>query len=105
MYESTVKNLIVILLFWTLAKIGSQMKYLAYASYAVEVVGPDWRGFTGQMNHVYYSIGTIVASVLSYFFRSWRHYTYAVLGILIYSNVDITGYLQPYIFRCCSLLL
>ena len=58
-----------------------QIKYLAYSSYAVEVIGPDWRGFTGQMNHVYYSIGTIIASVLSYFFRSWRIYTYAVLAI------------------------
>ena len=47
----------------------------------MEVIGPDWRGFTGQMNHVYYSIGTIIASVLSYFFRSWRIYTYAVLAI------------------------
>ena len=45
------------------------------------MIGPDWRGFTGQMNHVYYSIGTIIASVLSYFFRSWRIYTYAVLAI------------------------
>ena len=57
-----------------------KIKYLAYSSYAVEVIGPDWRGFTGQMNHVYYSIGTIIASLFSFYFRSWQDYTAAILG-------------------------
>ena len=86
-------NLVVFVTFWTLTKVLSQVsfqmfyfktycqiKYLAYSSYAVEVIGPDWRGFTGQMNHVYYSIGTIIASLFSFYFRSWQDYTAAVLG-------------------------
>jgi hypothetical protein len=46
----------------------------------MEIVGPDWRAFAGQMNHIYYSLGTIAASVLSYFFRDWINFTYAVIA-------------------------
>jgi len=49
----------------------------------MEIVGPKWRAFAGQMNHIYYSLGCISASVLSYYFRDWARFTYAVIAIHI----------------------
>lgn len=78
--QASIQNIASITAFWTLAKVASQIKYLAYSSYTMEIVGPDWRAFAGQMNHIYYSLGTIAASVLSYFFRDWINFTYAVIA-------------------------
>ena len=45
----------------------------------MEIIGPKWRAFAGQMNHIYYSFGCISASIISYYFRSWSSFTYVVI--------------------------
>lgn len=47
----------------------------------MEIVGPKWRAFAGQMNHIYYSMGCISASILSYYFRDWIAFTFAAVII------------------------
>ncbi|CAG5087686.1 Oidioi.mRNA.OKI2018_I69.PAR.g11606.t1.cds [Oikopleura dioica] len=74
-------NLLVIMIFWTLTKILSQVKYLAYSSFTLEIVSPSWRAFAGQMNHIYYALGCITASVFSYYFRDWRSFTFATTAV------------------------
>ncbi|CBY31831.1 unnamed protein product [Oikopleura dioica] len=74
-------NLVFIMIFWTLTKVLSQVKYLAYSSFTLEIVSPSWRAFAGQMNHIYYALGCISASVVSYYFRDWRNFTFATTAV------------------------
>ena len=45
----------------------------------MEIIGPKWRAFAGQMNHIYYSLGCVCASILSFYFRDWAGFTYSVV--------------------------
>ena len=94
--QATIPNLVIFSIFWTLSKVASQIKYLAYSryrkfssvfiyakinfnpSYTMEIIGPKWRAFAGQMNHIYYSLGCVAASILSFYFRDWQNFTYSV---------------------------
>merc|ERR1712168_292374 len=79
--QSVSPNLWAFTIFWTIAKICSQVKYLAYSSYTIEIISPKWRAFAGQMNHIYYAIGCILSSPLSYLYRDWQTFTYSVVAI------------------------
>ena len=49
-------------------------------SYTIEIISPKWRAFAGQMNHIYYAIGCILSSPLSYLYRDWQTFSYSVTG-------------------------
>ena len=51
-----------------------------FSSYTIEIISPKWRAFAGQMNHIYYAIGCILSSPLSYLYRDWQTFSYSVVG-------------------------
>ena len=57
-----------------------------FFSYTIEIISPKWRAFAGQMNHIYYAIGCILSSPLSYLYRDWQTFTYSVVGEYWCSN-------------------
>jgi len=42
------ENLFIIILARIVTMVASEIKYLAYSTYVIEVVGPDWRALTGN---------------------------------------------------------
>ena len=42
------ENLFIIILARIVTIVASEIKYLAYSTYVIEVVGPDWRALTGN---------------------------------------------------------
>ena len=42
------ENLLIIILARIVTMVASEIKYLAYSTYVIEVVGPDWRALTGN---------------------------------------------------------
>ena len=66
------------LLLWGPSTLTHFLKF--YFSYTIEIISPKWRAFAGQMNHIYYAIGCILSSPLSYLYRDWQTFTYSVVG-------------------------
>jgi len=73
------ENLFIVLFARIVTMVASEIKYLAYSTYVIEVVGPNWRALTGTLTHLYYASGCVLCSVLSYWFREWRNLTLATL--------------------------
>ena len=46
------ENLFIIILARIVTMVASEIKYLAYSTYVIEVVGPDWRALTGNRLHL-----------------------------------------------------
>lgn len=38
----------------------------------IEIVGPDWRSFTGMMMQMFFMVGYLLVSILSYFIQDWH---------------------------------